>query len=43
MSTYSAFAVQTHRAGLRRGAVYATATIALSLAACGLGFWVGQA
>jgi CrcB protein len=43
MSTYSAFAVQTHRSGRRRGAVYAAATIVLSLAACALGFWVGQA
>jgi CrcB protein len=43
MSTYSAFAVQAHRAGRRRGAVYAAATIVLSLAACALGFWVGQA
>jgi fluoride exporter len=43
MSTYSAFAVQTHRAGRRRGPVYAAATIVLSLAACALGFWVGQA
>ena len=43
MSTYSAFAVQTHRAGRRRGAVYAAATIVLSVAACALGFGVGQA
>lgn len=39
MSTYSAFAVQTHRVGVR----YAVLTIGLSLAACALGFWVGQA
>jgi fluoride exporter len=43
MSTYSAFAVQTHRAGRRLGPVYAAATIVLSVAACALGFWVGQA
>ena len=43
MSTYSAFAVQTHRAGRRRGALYAGATVVVSLAACALGFWVGQA
>ena len=43
MSTYSAFAVQTHRSGRRLGAAYAVATIVLSLAACALGFWVGQA
>ena len=41
MSTYSAFAVQTHRAGPRTGTAYAVATIGLSLAACALGFWVG--
>jgi CrcB protein len=39
MTTYSAFAVQTHRVG----PVYAVLTIGLSLAACALGFWVGQA
>ncbi|HET9423073.1 MAG TPA: CrcB family protein [Nocardioides sp.] len=43
MSTYSAFAVQTHRAGRRLGSVYAVATIVLSVAACALGFWIGQA
>ncbi len=39
MSTYSAFALQTHRVG----AAYAVATVGLSLAGCALGFWVGQA
>ncbi len=43
MSTYSAFAVQTHRAGRRVGTTYAVLTIGLSLAACALGFWMGQA
>ena len=43
MSTYSAFAVQTHRSGRWLGTAYALATIALSVVACGLGFWVGQA
>ena len=42
-TTYSAFAVQTHRLGWPRGAAYAVATIAPALAACALGFWVGQA
>ena len=42
-TTYSAFAVQTHDQGPRRGAVYAVATIAVSLAACALGYWIGQA
>lgn len=37
-TTYSAFAVQTHALGVRRGAAYAGLTIAASLAACALGF-----
>ena len=40
LTTYSAFAVQTHGLGRRFGAVYAVATIGLALAACALGFWV---
>jgi fluoride exporter len=43
MSTYSAFAVQTHARGPLHGTAYAAATIALALAACGAGFWIGQA
>jgi len=39
-TTYSAFAVQTHGLGPRRGTAYAVATIGLSLAACALGFWL---
>ncbi|GAA4739870.1 fluoride efflux transporter CrcB [Nocardioides endophyticus] len=39
-TTYSAFAVQTHGLGPRRGTAYAVVTIAVSLAACALGFWV---
>jgi CrcB protein len=39
-TTYSAFAVQTHGLGARRGAAYAVGTIAISLFACALGFWV---
>ena len=42
-TTYSAFAVQAHRAGRRTGTAYAAATIALSLAACALGYALGQA
>jgi CrcB protein len=41
-TTYSAFAVQTHRLPTVRGAVYAVATIGVSLAACGLGFWLAS-
>ena len=39
-TTYSAFAVQTHGLGPRRGTAYAVVTIAVSLGACALGFWV---
>jgi CrcB protein len=39
-TTYSAFAVQTHGLGPRRGSAYAVGTIALSLGACALGFWL---
>ena len=42
-TTYSAFAVQTHRLGPQRGAAYAVLTIGASLAACALGVLVGQA
>jgi fluoride exporter len=42
-TTYSAFAVQTHRLGAARGAAYAGLTIGLALAACALGFGIGQA
>ena len=42
-TTYSAFAVQTHDLGIRRGAAYAAVTVGLALLACGLGFWSGQA
>ena len=38
LTTYSAFAAQTHALGRRAGTGYAAATIALSLAACSLGF-----
>lgn len=37
-TTYSAFAVQAHGLGRWRGAAYAAATIAVSLAACAAGF-----
>ncbi|GAB6985333.1 fluoride efflux transporter FluC [Nocardioides pyridinolyticus] len=39
-TTYSAFAVQTHALGVRRGAAYAAGTILVSLGACALGFAV---
>jgi CrcB protein len=42
-TTYSAFAVQTHRLGRNRGSAYAASTIGVSLAAGALGFVVGQA
>ena len=47
LTTYSAFAVQTRDQGRDRGpgaaAAYAVATIGLAVAACALGFAIGQA
>jgi CrcB protein len=42
-TTYSAFAVQTHRLEPRRRAAYAVASIGVSLAACALGAALAQA
>jgi CrcB protein len=42
-TTYSAFAVQAHRLGPRRGLAYALVTALLAVGACGLGFLVAQA
>ena len=42
-TTYSAFAVQTHRLGGRRGTAYAVVTIGASLAACTVGALLGEA
>jgi CrcB protein len=42
-TTYSAFAVQAHRRGRTNGAAYAVATVVVALAACAVGFVVGQA
>ena len=42
-TTYSAFAVQAHRLGAARGTAYAVATVGVSLAACAVGFALGQA
>ncbi|WP_028644603.1 fluoride efflux transporter FluC [Nocardioides sp. URHA0020] len=39
-TTYSAFAVQTHGLGPRRGTAYAAGTIVTALAACAAGFWL---
>jgi CrcB protein len=41
LTTYSAFSVQTHDLGPRRGTAYAAGTIVASLGACALGFWAG--
>jgi CrcB protein len=41
-TTYSAFAVQTHRLPVVRGATYAVTTVAVSLAACAFGALLGQ-
>lgn len=40
-TTYSAFAVQAHGLGLRRGTAYVVLTSALALGACALGYVVG--
>jgi fluoride exporter len=42
-TTYSAFAVQTHRRGPASGAAYAMVTVTAALAACAVGFAIGQA
>lgn len=39
LTTYSSFAVQTSRLGVRRGTAYAAATLLASLAVCALGYW----
>jgi len=41
LTTFSAFAVQTHRLGTGRGAAYAVTTVALALAACAVGYAAG--
>ncbi len=41
LTTYSSFAVQTHRLGGVLGGGYAVGTIVVSLAACFAGFWLG--
>jgi CrcB protein len=40
-TTYSAFAVQAHGLGPRRGSAYVLATVVLGLGCCALGFWAG--
>lgn len=41
-TTYSAFAVQAHGLGPRRGAAYLLVTTVLAVGACALGFWIGS-
>lgn len=41
-TTYSAFAVQAHGLGPRRGLAYVVVTTGLALGACALGFWIGD-
>lgn len=43
LTTYSAFAVQTHSQGWRAGTAYACLTLVASLALCSLGFLLGMA
>lgn len=42
LTTYSAFAVQAHALGPRRGTAYVLVTTALALGAAALGFWAGD-
>ncbi|GAB2854815.1 fluoride efflux transporter FluC [Nocardioides pacificus] len=42
LTTYSSFVVRAHDLGARRGTPYVVATVVLSLAACGLGFWLAS-
>ena len=42
LTTYSAFAVQTHDQGPRRGALLTAVTIVPALALCTAGFWLGS-
>jgi fluoride exporter len=41
-TTYSTFAVQTVRLGVRRGTAYAVATVVASVGGCALGYLVGS-
>lgn len=43
LTTYSAFAVQVHDLGPRKGAVTVALTVVPALALCTAGFWVGAA
>lgn len=43
LTTYSAFAVQTHDRGPRLGIVVVLTTVLPALALCALGFWLAQA
>jgi len=41
LTTYSAFVVQAHDRGPRRGAMTALLTVVPAIALCALGFWLG--
>ena len=41
LTTYSAFAVQSHAQGWRLGAINVALTVVPALALCWLGFWLG--
>lgn len=43
LTTFSAFAVQVHDLGPRKGAATAALTVVPALALCFLGFWLGAA
>ena len=42
LTTYSAFVVQTHDRGPRRGTVIVLLTVVPAFALCTLGFWLGS-
>jgi CrcB protein len=43
LTTYSAFVVQAHDRGPRRGAMTVALTVVPAIALCALGFWLGTA
>ena len=43
LTTYSAFVVQAHDRGPRRGAMTVVLTVVPAISLCALGFWLGTA
>ncbi|MGI8901436.1 MAG: fluoride efflux transporter FluC [Nocardioides sp.] len=42
LTTYSAFAVQSHERGVRLGSLTVALTVVPALLACAFGFWLGE-